>query len=427
MNSLERKNQLEEIQNHTPEAVNAIKLPYQGETKAFDVYKIPLEFLVFNKENGRIASLVKSYTKEHQPINVETEEGSKLISKFLYDAHEERNQITRNDLINNGQLQFGIVTADGVIVDGNRRASLLMSIASDEHLPLPTRERSKYFLAAILPEEANDKDILKLETQFQMGADGKVDYNPIEKYLHAFDMSKKFTIEEIMTYMGFRNTKEVTQALEMVNLIDDYLDTYGYDGIYTQLPAGCEDRLLKLNDAIKKIKNGGISWIPMDKKDEVICDLKTICFDFIRLGEHSVEEYRAIMQGNYCFLANENIWNQFVNNYFFLTDQIPEESETEEILEDSHSDEDSKRLLKARDNKWKETAKVAISEAFNESKTTLDDTRDKDQPLKLLKKAISALNAINHETVKTANDKETLKENITEIDKLLNLIKKDIN
>lgn len=427
MNSKERKIKLADIQKHSAEAANALKLPYQGETKSFNVYKIPIEFLVFNKENGRIASLVKSYTREHQAIDVETEEGSKLISKFLYNAHIERNKITRENIINNGQLQFGIVTADGVIVDGNRRVTLLMSIANDEKLPQQVRDRSKYFLAAILPEDANDTDILRLETQFQMGSDDKVDYNPIEKYLHAYDMSKHFTVDEIKTYMGFKNKKEVTQAIEMVGLIDEYLEAFDYAGIYTRIPSGSEDRLLKLNDAIRKIKEGGIPWITTTGKDEVINNLKMICFDFIRLGEHNAEEYRAIMQGNYCFLYNEGIWKTFVENYFQKTEELPEETPTEEVLESANSDEDSDRLLRARDNEWKKNAKAAISEAYTESKTALDNSKDKDEPLKLLKKAISALSSINHETIMSADNKDELNSKISEITKLVNKLREDLH
>lgn len=427
MNSLERKTKLAEIQSHSPEAENALKLPYQGETRAFNVYKIPLEFLVFNKENGRIASLVKSYVKEHQAIDVETEEGSALIAKFLYNAHEERNKITREDIINNGQLNYGIVTSDGVIVDGNRRVTLLIDISNDTKLPQSVRDRSKFFLAAILPEEANDKDILRLETQFQMGADGKVDYNPIEKYLHAVDMlNKGFTLDEIKSYMGFKKVQEVKQAIDMVNLMDLYLEAYDYEGIYTQIPSGAEDRLLKLNDAIKKIKEGGISWIPTDGKDEVINDLRTICFDFIRLGEHNQEEYRAIMQGNYSFLANESIWKSFVKTYFERFDEVPEEKSTEEVLEASKSDEDSTRLLRARDNKWKKVVQEAITETFNESKISLDNNKDKDEPLKLIKKAINALSSINHDTIKSAENKPELGEKISELLGLVTGIKTDI-
>lgn len=427
MNALERKTKLTEIQSHTPEAVNALKLPYQGETRTFNVYKIPIEFLVFNKENGRIASLVKSYIREHSTIDVETEEGSELIAKFLYSAHKDRNDITRQDIINNGQLQYGIVTSDGVIVDGNRRVTLLISIANDKTIAQPVRDRCKFFLAAILPEEANPKDILRLETQFQMGADGKVDYNPIEKYLHAVDMlSKDFTVDEIKSYMGFKKVQDVKQAIEIVKLMDEYLAAYDYEGIYTQIPSGAEDRLLKLNDAIKRIKEGGIPWIPTDGKDEVITDLKTICFDFIRLGEHNQEEYRAIMQGNYSFLANEAIWRQFVKSYFDKVDEVPEEASTEEVLETSKSDEDSTRLLRARDNKWKSTVKEVVSEAYTESKISLENNKDKDEPLKLLKKAINALFSINHETIRTAENKAELVHKVEDILELIKGIKKDI-
>lgn len=427
MNSIERKNKLADLQTHVPEAANALKLPYQGETKAFNVYKIPISFLVFNKENGRIASLVKSYVKEHQSIDVETDEGSALIAKFLYNAHKDRNKITRENIINHGQLQYGIVTSDGVIVDGNRRVTLLMSIAKDSSLSQSVRDRSNYFLAAILPEEANDKDILRLETQFQMGSDDKVDYNPIEKYLHAYDMQRRdFTIEEIKSYMGFKNKKEVTQAIDMVSLIDQYLQAYDYDGIYTRIPSGAEDRLLKLNDAIKKIKEGGISWIPTDGKDEVINDLKTICFDFIRLGEHNAEEYRAIMQGNYSFLANEGIWRNFVDNYFTKLEDLPEETPTEEILETSNSDEDSDRLLRTRDYDWKHNASALISEAYTESKISLDNSKDKDEPLKLLNKAKNALASINHDTIRDASNKEELLSRAQDIFSLLDKIKNDI-
>lgn len=424
MKPLERKNKLLEIQQAKPEAEKALKLPYQGETKAFDVYKIPIEFLVFNRENGRIASLVKSYTREHQTINVDTEEGSNLIAKFLQSAHEERNKITRQDIINNGQLQFGIVTSDGVIVDGNRRVALLKDIANDDKISQSIRDRSKYFLAAILPEEANTRDILRLETQFQMGADGKVDYNPIEKYLHAADMHNKlFTTDEIQSYMGFKKRQDVKQALEIVRLMDEYLKTYDYEGIYTQIPPGAEDRLLKLNDAIKKIKDGSISWIPTDGKDEVITNLKTICFDFIRLGEHNQDEYRAIMQGSYSFLVNENIWNQFVTSYFDKLDTISQETPTAQVLEKSHSDDDSTRLLKARDNQWRKEVKNLVSEVFQESKISLDNNKDKDEPLKLLKRAISALNAINDEIIKHATNKQELEQKLDEISNRVNSLK----
>ena len=68
MTSEERKKKISEIKKGTPIATGTI-LKYQGTTQKFDVYRIPLECLVYNVENGRISSLVKSYTKEHSQLD----------------------------------------------------------------------------------------------------------------------------------------------------------------------------------------------------------------------------------------------------------------------------------------------------------------------------------------------------------------------
>lgn len=83
-------------------------------------------------------------------------------------------------------------------------------------------------------------------------------------------------------------------------------------------------------------------------------------------------------------------------------------------------------MLRARDNEWKSAVKEVVSEAFTESKISLDNSKDKDEPLKLLKKAINALSSINHETIKSAENKMELSERIQEITDLIEEIKTDI-
>ena len=66
-----------------------------------------------------------------------------------------------------------------------------------------------------------------------MGEDAKVDYNPIEKYLKTRDLRESgFMNEDIADFMGITKA-QVKENLEVLDLIDDYLSTYGYDGIYT--------------------------------------------------------------------------------------------------------------------------------------------------------------------------------------------------
>lgn len=70
-------------------------------------------------------------------------------------------------------------------------------ILKDPHSIQEEKDRCKFFKAVILPESATKKDILQLETSFQMGEDEKVDYNPIEKYLKCKDLEDAGFIQEV--------------------------------------------------------------------------------------------------------------------------------------------------------------------------------------------------------------------------------------
>ncbi len=395
------------------------RLRYGGQVKTFIEFEIPMDLLVYNVENGRIASLVKSFEREHSSLNPEKEADAKQIARFLYDSNDIANKKTLKSLAANGQLESGIITSDGVLVDGNRRASLMIHILqhTDEYTP-EERARCEKFRCVVLPEDADEKEILRLETTFQMGADEKVGYNAIEKYLHARDMlDKGFGQSDIAEYMGLDSVSKVQELLDVVKLIDDYLDYYEYTGIYTRLPRGFEDDLLKLNQAIKKIHSGKISWIPTDKLEEVENDLKCICFDFIRLNAKSQEgfEYRAIAStsGNN-FLANEDVWNKFVSDWQTAVMDVKEES-IDDVLSTSKSAGDTERLLESRDNKWRDSVGEKLMEGFSDAKNTIDNKKEKEKPSVLLRRAINALEQVNKETIVASKDKEGILAQLEEI------------
>ena len=163
-----------------------IPITYKGKRQQFNAYKIPLRCLIYNKYNGRISSSVKSYEKQYRELNPEIEEDKKIIEYFLWESKRERNIQTMNSLVESGQQVHGIVTSDGVIIDGNRRAMLLNRIwferkkwEKEKH----NVDECEYFVALILPDNAERKEVMRLETTYQMGDDKKLDYNAIEKYL----------------------------------------------------------------------------------------------------------------------------------------------------------------------------------------------------------------------------------------------------
>lgn len=403
------------------------RLRYKGETKEFKIFEIPMEALIYNVQNGRIGSLVKTFEHSYGVLDPEKPEDSLTIAKMLYSSNEPANKKTRADIAKCGQMEAGIITADGILVDGNRRASLMWSILNDPDADPNEKARCERFRTVVLPENATQKDILRLETTYQLGTDEKVGYNAIEKYLHARDMEEKgFSIGEIEEYMGETNSS-VQELLEVATLIDDYLDNCDCVGLYTRLPKGFEDDLLKLNTAIKKIRKGSISWIPTTKLTKVETDLKAVCFDYIRLNMKKEDgfEFRDILQtsgGN--FLQNEDIWNDFVENWQNAVDEVDEESI--DAIIDRASGDDLERELNKRDNQWREKVKDSMKDAFKNAKDIIDNQREKEKPNALLRKVINALNGVDLETVYRMMDKTELKEQVKEISRLLEDVKRAI-
>ena len=404
------------------------RLRYQGESKDFKVFEIPLGALIYNVENGRISSFVKSFQKQKGTLDPEKPEGFEKIAKFLYDSAPEQNKRTREDIAKCGQMEPGIITADGVIVDGNRRVSLMWEIINDKNTPADVKAKCEKFRTVVLPENASKKDIIRLETTYQLGADEKVGYNPIEKYLHARDMQELgFSVAEIEEYMNEKSGK-VQELLEVVELIDQYLTSCDCEGIYTRMPDGFEDDLLKLNTAIKKIRKGAISWIPNNKLPKVENDLKTVCYDYMRLNMKSADgfDFRLILQtagGN--FLQNEDVWNNFVEGWQNATDDVEEQS-IDELVDEAKDAGDLERLLNKRDNEWKKQVKEPMKDAFKNAKDIIENQREKEKPNALLRKVINALRGIELETIYRTPDKSELENQMIEIHSLCSDIERAI-
>lgn len=398
MNSEQRKEELERIKTGTP-VMTGVKLTYHGERTTFDVYSIPLSILTYNPYNGRIGAEVKSFERQYHVLDPDNPNDVAIIEKFLWDSRPEANERTKKSLLEDHQQRYGIVTADGKIIDGNRRACLLNNIWRDESIPANTKQHAQFFEAIILPIDADRKEILRLETTYQMGEDAKVDYGPIEKYLKAGDLRDEgFSNSEIASFMGIQ-PKDVTSYLRVLDLMNEYLDNYGYSGIFTMLEE-TEDPFLKLEAALRGYRAGGVSKMWGYDVETDVSDLKSIGFDYIRLGIDQTD-FRDIFrkpnknQTNSSFFANEEIWRQFSDNHFDTVDSVSE-TPVNDIIRDN-PDGDLKRLMRARDNAWREKVGESLYDNFNSSRDKLNNKQQASEPLKLLQKAYAALSAVDTE------------------------------
>lgn len=378
MNSEDRVNKLQRIAD-SQNVEYQEPIQWRGEMKLMDVHEIPLEYLVYNKYNGRILSRTRSLETQNREINPEQREGRKLIEKLLWDSKKDRNTKTMADLEKYGQKRVGIITRDGIIIDGNRRAMLLSKLGKT------------HFKAVILDVRLEDdpKEVERLETTYQMGEDEKVDYNPIEKYLKVDTMRKKdFSVEEISESMGITKA-QVEDLLAVYETMEGYLDHLGYQGVYTQLD-GREDQFITLTKWMKRYRGGESNSGFDGYGEDDVDDLQMIAFDYIRYRWEG-KDFRKIADGKKAthFFGNKEIWEKFRDAHFNKVEPISENEEPVDM-----SSPDLQATLNARDIEWGLKAEPALKENWNLQSYEMDTVKDGHQPILLLNRAISALSRV---------------------------------
>ena len=104
------------------------------------------------------------------------------------------------DLKGRGQQQPAVVTAEGVLINGNRRTAALRSLfRDDDHQP------SRYITCLVLPADANLTEMVDLETELQIAREFKEDYTWVNEAL---------LIEEIFEREG-KNWNKVASRMHM--------------------------------------------------------------------------------------------------------------------------------------------------------------------------------------------------------------------
>lgn len=376
-----------------------MEIPWNDKLESKNVYLIPLEYLVYNKYNGRILSRTQSLETQNYEIDVESVEGKQKIEDLLWHSNDSRNKTTLESLNDYGQQKVGIITKDGIIIDGNRRAMLLNR-----------GQKYDYFKAVVLDVtlEENPLEIEKLETTYQMGEDEKVGYNATEKYIKSKLLYKKLTqksyssnpnkhttdnktVEKIAGWMGI-DSSEVLKYLNTMEVMDEYLNFLEYDGIYTQLDKR-EDQFLNLTKWLKTFYDRESAKAGWSYSNSDVDDLKSVAFDYIR-AKYEGKEFRILAEGqkqNH-FFGDRDIWKDFIK---FHNERIA-------TIEEAPIDYNSTNLnqhLNDRDSKFVEATILDGKQSFlkdniEKHEEQLYYNRAADEPGKLVDKAYEALSAI---------------------------------
>lgn len=397
----ERVEGLRKLRQDKVKSTRSEKLFYKGSTQPFDVFPIDQHLLIFNRHNGRIESEMLTWAFEHDVGQDEyNDEVEARIADFLWNTNVERNKATLEDLKAKQQLRPGIVSLDGVIIDGNRRAMLLRKLG------LP-------FEAVILPDEyhENEREIVKLETEYQIGEDAKLDYGPLEKYLKVKRLKRSLGYEEdeIAKMMGVR-PGEVERLLGIMDLMDQYLEIAGYPNLYNMLKEADnstkEGMFVDLYQDIKRLTSNAVIPWAYDPVVDVL-ELTTIQFDYIRYGNGSGtkglygsgKDYRQIshdQKGESTFFANQEIWDAFRSEHRSRVVPVDGTLGTLDEYVARHPEFKTRHeAAEARESEWKEKTRDALKHNFSYSGVKLEAQRDSSEPRKLLERALVALQRVD--------------------------------
>jgi len=230
-------------------------------------YKVPIELLRFRKDNGRIASDVMTYENNKGPLNEATDFGQSELKKFLERKDPDPTMELTNSIVKEGQDRPAIITADGFLINGNRRKMVLEKLLNNHKGDV----RYKYLKVIILPGHNETEppptieEIEQIENRYQFQREGKAEY-------YNFDMA-----------LAVKRKMELGMDLEEI-----LLDDPNYESLTGK----------KLQDAMKKFK------------DEYLEPLKCIdkYLEFLKRPGHynTVSEGRGDSQGR---------WQAFLDYY----------------------------------------------------------------------------------------------------------------
>tara|TARA_B110000459_G_scaffold201086_1_gene250995 strand:- start:1382 stop:2743 length:1362 start_codon:yes stop_codon:yes gene_type:complete len=365
------------------------EIPYRDwlDKKKPEVYNVPLDYCKFRKENGRIKDEVLSYEKTQATLNPDDDDAQKIISNFLASKDGKANENLKKLIKAQGQRDPAVMTADGFLINGNRRKWAL-----DELYKKEQKEEFRFLKVVILPgtnepDRPTKQDIAKLENRYEVNVTGKSSFTLFNKALTYISNERDLgiPIEAMLADDPTYNTKDEKKFkndvqdfkdkyIEPVRIMEDYLRENNSDQDYKKV----KDRFASFQEAQKIFKNLSKDKFLVDYKIDPIevGTIKTAIFNMIKIKDYSEVEERH----------NE------------LIREVPKwiKNSKEDVLrvgkiDHLNSDPDNKNQ-KENDNAWQMNEAPEVLKILKKCKNQLTRKEDQQSPISRLEEIIKKLN-----------------------------------
>jgi len=285
------KNSINLLKQPGVEQIEKFKnLVIEKKSASYPVFRVPLKYLYYNDKNDRISTELIRYTSEnHTEIPTDQNEYNNIFEDIIYKSNPDKLNKTKKSIATRGQDNPGVTLIDGRVVDGNRRFTCLRKIEKETNI-------EQYLETVILDKDYNDnyKYVKSLELELQMGVEGPVEYDPIDRLFGLYNsirIEKKFTPEEYARLFDNITVSDVKKDLKLAELMCKYLDfilspgkfylakDLKLDGVLHEIPAVLEKVRKKYPDMVDETELFIFSLITMDVDTRIniyIRDLKNI-------------------------------------------------------------------------------------------------------------------------------------------------------
>lgn len=336
-----------------------------GRDIPLEVWRIPINMLYYNIRNGRFASELLAKEKElKRKLDSYNKTDEKIIQRILLDQKPSETGALKESIRDHGQLQWGIITFDGAIINANRRMAVLSLLFDESHDP-----KYEYLKVAILPKNVSQQDLWRIEAGIQFGKDFILEYGPVNELLKIRE-GIRLNLEPAdieATLMGHYTKKEIEEKLQILNQIESYLEFIGKPYEYDEVSRDAE----KFNSLQKNVLRPLRQRIP----PEELLKINQIAFLLISLPVDR---------------RGEGITHWKIR----------------ELKKVAESDDAKAELLSRYNERAPQKTNLnELVESFNTAVEITENERDQDKPKRLLRKALDAIKVISEWNIKL-KDKE---------------------
>ena len=206
--------------------------PLRGRYEAAPVIEVPEALLVYRVENGRLIAEIEEHARR-QGMDLarlraeqETLAVQRLLHRFLADKAASPEGPILQELAEQGQqVEPLLITADGVLINGNRRMAAMRTLL--------VRDPGRYagfstVSAAVLPANVTAAEIEAAEAALQMAPETKLAYGWINRRLKLRRQRQELGLsdQEIQSAYRLADAGRIEVELGELSLAEEYLERF---------------------------------------------------------------------------------------------------------------------------------------------------------------------------------------------------------